>query len=209
MVGGRFMPFVCSIPPEIFQMDAFLTSTLTVALAEIGDKTQLLSLCVATRFRNKGAIILGILVATLINHAASAWLGNWIAQYLQDRIGQWLIGLSFIALGLWLLKPDQDDSHDSSIARYGAFLASTVLFFLAEIGDKTQVATVLLGAQFDAVLLVTLGTTLGMLVANVPVVYAGEYLMARIPLQATRIVAALAFILVGVWQIISVTPTAP
>jgi len=183
-------------------MDAFLTSTFTVAIAEIGDKTQLLSLFLAARFRNKWAIILGILVATLINHGASAWLGGWIAQYLQSTIGQWVIGLSFIALGIWLLKPDKDESQDSSIAQYGAFAASTVLFFLAEIGDKTQVATVLLGAQFDSIILVTLGTTLGMLAANVPVVYAGEYLMAKIPLKATRIAAALAFSLVGIFQII-------
>jgi Ca2+/H+ antiporter, TMEM165/GDT1 family len=185
-------------------MDAFLTSTFTVALAEIGDKTQLLSLFLAARFRNKWAIIFGILVATLINHAASAWLGGWIAQYLQSTIGQWLIGLSFIALGVWLLKPDKDESQDSSMAQYGAFATSTVLFFLAEIGDKTQVATVLLGAQFDSIILVTLGTTLGMLAANVPVVYAGEYLMAKIPLplKATRIAAALTFSLVGVFQIV-------
>lgn len=187
-------------------MDAFLTSTLTVALAEIGDKTQLLALFLAARFRNKGAIILGILVATLINHAASAWLGDWIAQYLQSPTGQLFIGLSFIVLGIWLLKPDKDEPHDSSFAQYGAFAASTILFFLAEIGDKTQVATVLLGAQFDSVLLVTLGTTLGMLAANVPVVYAGEYLMAKIPLKTTRILAALAFMLVGGFQIISVSP---
>ncbi|MEQ8952615.1 MAG: TMEM165/GDT1 family protein [Gammaproteobacteria bacterium] len=182
-------------------MEAFLTSTLTVALAEIGDKTQFLSLFLAARFRNKWAIIFGILVATLLNHAVSAWLGDWIGQYLESRIGQWLIGGSFIALGLWLLQPDEDESADSPLARYGAFIASTVLFFLAEIGDKTQVATVLLGAQFDSVLLVTLGTTLGMLAANVPVVFAGEYLMAKIPLKTTRIIAATAFVLVGIVQI--------
>ena len=168
-------------------MEAFLTSTLTVALAEIGDKTQFLALFLAARFRNKWAIILGILVATLFN---------------RSQTGQWLIGGSFIALGLWLLKPDKDESTDSPLAQYGAFAASTVLFFLAEIGDKTQVATVLLGAQFDSVLLVTLGTTLGMLAANVPVVFAGEYLMEKIPLKATRIAAAAAFVLVGIIQVI-------
>ncbi|MFV0277943.1 MAG: TMEM165/GDT1 family protein [Parahaliea sp.] len=183
-------------------MEAFATSTITVALAEIGDKTQLLSLFLAARFRNKWAIIMGILVATLVNHGASAWLGGWISQFLQSQTGQWLIGGSFVALGLWLLIPDKDDSDDSGIHRYGAFVASTVLFFLAEIGDKTQVATVLLGAQYASILWVTLGTTLGMLLANVPVVFAGEYLMQRIPLNLTRILASLAFIAVGCLKIL-------
>ncbi len=182
-------------------MEAFITSTVTVALAEIGDKTQLLSLFLATRFRNKWAIILGILAATLLNHAASAWLGGWIGQYFESRIGQWIIGGSFIALGLWLLVPDKDDSEDSPVERYGAFVATCVMFFLAEIGDKTQVATVLLGAQYSSVLWVTLGTTLGMLAANVPVVFAGEYLMQRIPMKPVRIIAAASFVLVGVWKI--------
>lgn len=183
-------------------MDAFLISTLTVALAEIGDKTQLLSLFLTAKFRNKSAIILGILVATLLNHAASAWLGGWIAQYLQSQIGQWLLGGSFIALGLWLLIPDKEKGSNTSLQKYGAFVASTLLFFLAEIGDKTQVATVLLGAQFASVLWVTLGTTLGMLLANVPVVLAGEYLMRRIPIKTAQIAAALVFIAVGLIQIL-------
>ncbi|MFV0476835.1 MAG: TMEM165/GDT1 family protein [Parahaliea sp.] len=183
-------------------MEAFATSTITVALAEIGDKTQLLSLFLAARFRNKWAIIMGIFVATLINHGASAWLGGWIGQFLQSQMGQWMIGGSFVLLGLWLLIPDKDDSGDSAIHRYGAFVASTVLFFLAEIGDKTQIATVLLGAQYDSIVWVTVGTTLGMLLANVPVVFAGEYLMQRIPLKLTRILASLAFILVGCFKIL-------
>lgn len=178
-------------------MDAFLVSTVTVALAEIGDKTQLLSLFLAAKFRNKWAIILGILVATLLNHAVSAWLGGWIAQYLQSQVGQWLIGASFIVLGLWLLVPDKDDNGESSLHRYGAFAASTLLFFLAEIGDKTQVATVLLGAQFGSVLLVTLGTTFGMLIANVPVVLAGDYIMRRLPLKLAHVLAAAMFVGVG------------
>ncbi len=183
-------------------MEPLYISLFTVALAEIGDKTQLLSLFLAAKFRNKWAIVAGILVATLLNHAASAWLGGWLAQYLQSELGQWLLGGSFIALGLWLLVPDKDDSEDSAFQKYGAFAASTLLFFLAEIGDKTQIATVLLGAQFHSVVLVTLGTTLGMLLANVPVVFAGEYIMKRIPLKAAHLVAALVFILVGVFQII-------
>lgn len=182
-------------------MDAFLTSSLTVAIAEIGDKTQLLSLFLVAKFQNRWAIIFGILVATLLNHAASAFLGGWLSQYLQSNLGQWIIGGSFILLGLWLLIPDKDDKPDSKLLAYGAFFASTVLFFIAEIGDKTQIATVLLGAQFESVLWVTLGTTCGMLLANVPVVIAGEYLMQRIPLNATRIVASCVFIIVGIIQI--------
>ncbi len=184
-------------------MEAFLTSTITVALAEIGDKTQLLSLFLAAKFRNRWAIIFGILVATLLNHAASAWLGGWVGQYFQSQTGQWIIAGSFILVGLWLLIPDKDDNPDSKLDQYGAFAASCVLFFLAEIGDKTQIATVLLGAQFDSILWVTMGTTLGMLLANVPVVFLGEYLMQRIPLNLTRVLASLAFIATGVYQLLT------
>jgi len=184
-------------------MDALFTSTLTVALAEIGDKTQFLSLFLAVRFANKWAIVLGILVATLVNHAVSAWLGDFVAGYLQSQWGQWLIGGSFILLGLWLLIPDKDDSEDSALERYGAFVATTILFFMAEIGDKTQVATVVLGAQFESVLWVTLGTTLGMMIANVPVVFAGDHLIKRLPMKLTHRLAALAFILVGIWQVLT------
>jgi putative Ca2+/H+ antiporter (TMEM165/GDT1 family) len=183
-------------------MDAFLTSTVTVALAEIGDKTQLLSLFLATRFRNRWGIVLGILVATFVNHGISAWLGGWISQFLQSQTGQWIIGGSFILVGLWLLIPDKDESADSKFHHLGAFTASTILFFFAEIGDKTQIATVLLGAQYDSVLWVTTGTTLGMLLANVPVVFAGHYLMERIPLKLTRILASMAFIIVGLVQVV-------
>ncbi|MDT8429373.1 MAG: TMEM165/GDT1 family protein [Pseudomonadales bacterium] len=183
-------------------MDALLTSTLTVALAEIGDKTQLLSLFLAARYRNKWAIIAGILLATLLNHAASAWLGSWLGQFFQSQIGEWLIGASFILLGLWLLVPDKDEGGDSRFSQYGAFTVSCLLFFLAEIGDKTQVATILLAAEFQSVLWVTLGTTLGMLAANVPVVFAGDYLMRRIPLTLVRVLASLAFIVFGIFSLL-------
>jgi len=181
-------------------MDPISTSVITVALAEIGDKTQLLSLVLAARFRNKWAIIAGILVATLLNHGVSAWLGSWVGQFFQSDMGRYIVGGSFVLLALWLLIPDNDDEVDNRFDRYGAFVVSTVLFFLAEIGDKTQIATVLLGAQFDSVLLVTIGTTIGMLLANVPVVFAGDYLMKRIPLKVTRIAAALVFAAVGVFH---------
>jgi putative Ca2+/H+ antiporter (TMEM165/GDT1 family) len=182
-------------------MDAFLTSVLTVALAEMGDKTQLLALFLAARFANRWAIILGILVSTLFNHALSAWLGVWVGQFFTSTLGQWLVGASFIALGLWLLIPDQNEAPDGRFDRYGAFLATTILFFLAEIGDKTQIATVLLGAQFDSILWVMIGTTLGMMLANVPVVILGAWLLQRIPMKLAHVAAALVFIGVGLWQV--------
>ncbi len=183
-------------------MEALFTSTLTVALAEIGDKTQLLSLLLTLRFSNKLAIVAGILVATLVNHFLSAWFGSWLGQYLNSDWGQTLLALSFIALGLWLLIPDKEDDEDSRFNRYGAFVVATVLFFLAEIGDKTQVVTVVLGAQYNAVVLVTLGTTLGMLLANVPVVYAGEAMMRRIPMKLAHMAAAGLFAAIGVWLLV-------
>ena len=178
-------------------MEAFLTSTVTVAIAEIGDKTQLLSLLLAAKFRNKLAIVSGILIATLLNHAASAWLGVWLSNFLTEGWDAWIVGASFILVGLWLLVPDQDEAVDNRFDQYGAFAVTTLLFFLAEIGDKTQVATVLLGAQFQSTLMVILGTTLGMLLANIPVVYLGDKLMRKLPLQTTRILAATIFIAIG------------
>jgi putative Ca2+/H+ antiporter (TMEM165/GDT1 family) len=179
-------------------METFLTSTVTVALAEMGDKTQLLSLLLAARFSNKLAIVAGILVATILNHAVSAWFGTWLSQFLLGTTGSMILSVSFIAMALWLLIPDKEDDDAVKYMQYGAFIVSTVLFFLAEIGDKTQVATVALAANYQSVLLVTLGTTLGMLAANVPVVYAGDAILRRIPLQYTRAVAAGVFGLIGV-----------
>ncbi|MCU4675172.1 TMEM165/GDT1 family protein [Catenovulum sp. 2E275] len=183
-------------------MEALFTSTLSVAIAEMGDKTQLLSLLLAAKFRNKLAIVMGILVATLINHAVSAWFGVWLAKFLQDGWGVWLLGGSFIAVGLWLLIPDKDEETDNRFDKYGAFVVSAILFFVAEIGDKTQIATVLLGAQFQSTLMVTIGTTVGMLLANVPVIYAGDKLMKKIPLNLTRLIAAAIFIIVGIVSIL-------
>lgn len=179
-------------------METFLTSTVTVALAEIGDKTQLLSLLLAARFSNKLAIVAGILVATILNHAVSAWFGTWLSQFLLGTTGSIILSVSFISMALWLLIPDKEDDDAVKYMQYGAFIVSTILFFLAEIGDKTQVATVALAANYHSVVLVTLGTTLGMLAANVPVVYAGDAIMKRIPLHYTRAVAAGVFALVGV-----------
>ncbi|MBV0933633.1 TMEM165/GDT1 family protein [Marinobacterium weihaiense] len=183
-------------------MDAFLPSTLAVAIAEIGDKTQLLTLFLTARFAQRNAIILGILVATLLNHGLSAWLGAWLVQWVPESWGPWIIGLSFIAVGLWVLIPDKDDEEDTAILKYGAFVATCVLFFIAEIGDKTQVATVILAARYDSLLWVILGTTIGMMLANVPVAYAGSWLMQKIPLQLARWSACGLFVGLGVLTLI-------
>ncbi len=182
--------------------DAFVASFASVTVAEIGDKTQLLSLFLAARFRSRGAIIAGILVATLLNHAASAWFGAWVAQFIPQGWHSWLLGGSFIAVALWLLIPDKDDSEEVSVLKYGAFFASCILFFLAEIGDKTQVATVLLAATYPQIWQVIVGTTLGMLAANVPVVYAGSWLLERISLDWARRIACAIFILLGIITIV-------
>ncbi|HEY9043812.1 MAG TPA: TMEM165/GDT1 family protein [Rheinheimera sp.] len=185
-------------------MDAFISSFTAVAVAEIGDKTQLLSLFLAARFRARGAIIAGILVATLLNHAASAWLGVWVAQFIPQGWHNVLLGGSFIAVALWLLIPDKDDSEDNGMLRYGAFAASCLLFFLAEIGDKTQIATVILAASFEqAVWWVIVGTTLGMLAANVPVVYAGSWILQKVSLDWARRFACAVFISLGLYIIFS------
>lgn len=184
-------------------MEALLTSISTVALAEMGDKTQLLALFLATRFASKMSIVLGIFAATLLNHALSAWLGVEIAQWIPESAISWIVGLSFIAVGLWLLIPDKDDSEESQILKYGAFSATFVLFFLAEIGDKTQIATVLLGAHYGSVWMVLLGSTFGMMLANVPVVFAGRWIMDKINANCTRQLACLLFLIIGAVTIAS------
>lgn len=184
-------------------MDAFLSSTFAVAIAEIGDKTQLLALFLATRFAQKNAIIAGMFVATLFNHLISAVLGAWLAQHLSPTVMQWAVGLSFVAVGLWLLVPDKDDEADSRWLKYGAFAATLILFFLAEIGDKTQIATVLLTAKYQSMFWVVCGSTLGLLLANVPVVYAGERLVRKIPAKVVRIGACVLFCLLGAFTILA------
>ncbi len=178
-------------------MDAFFTSVLTVSLAEIGDKTQLLSLMLAARFSHKSAIVAGILVATLLNHALSAWLGSWLGHFILGPEGQWILGLSFIVMAAWLLIPDKEDDDAVKYVKYGAFIVTTVLFFIAEIGDKTQVATIALAANYQNIVMVTLGTTIGMLLANVPVIYAGEAMLRVIPLKVARWMASLVFVIIG------------
>jgi putative Ca2+/H+ antiporter (TMEM165/GDT1 family) len=191
-------------PPDNVSMDAFIPSTLAVAIAEIGDKTQLLTLFLTARFAQRNAIILGILVATLLNHALSAWLGAWLVQWIPQGWVPWIIGLSFIAVGLWVLIPDKEDEEDGAVLKYGAFIATCVLFFIAEIGDKTQIATVILAARYDSLFWVIAGTTLGMMLANVPVAYAGKWLMQKIPLNLARWSACGLFVGLGVLSIIAI-----
>ena len=175
-------------------MESFFVPTLIVALAEIGDKTQLLALLLAARFRKPWPIISGIVVATLANHFLAGAMGNWVAGFFSPATLSWVLAASFVAVALWTLIPDKlDDDESSRLKRYGPFLTTLIAFFLAEMGDKTQVATVMLAAQYPHFLLVVLGTTLGMLIANVPVVLAGNFAAERLPLTLIRRLAAAAF----------------
>jgi putative Ca2+/H+ antiporter (TMEM165/GDT1 family) len=173
----------------------------TVALAEIGDKTQLLALLLAARYRKPWPIVAGILLATLLNHALAAWLGALAAQWLTPTVLRWIVAISFIAIALWTLKPDTLDDDGGALPARGAFVATTIAFFIAEMGDKTQVATVLLAAKYSPLWQVVAGTTLGMLVANVPVVALGSRFASRLPLRTARIAAALVFLALGAWAL--------
>jgi putative Ca2+/H+ antiporter (TMEM165/GDT1 family) len=181
-------------------VDAFLTSTALVALAEIGDKTQLLSFVLAARLRKPWPIIAGIFVATILNHALAGSVGVWVAQYIPTHWLPWIVGLVFVVFGLWTLKPDtlDDDEAPSEMHPAGAFVTTAIAFFIAEMGDKTQLATVALAARFDALAWVVLGTTVGMMLANVPAVLLGEGLAKRLPLKLIRWIAAGVFVLTGV-----------
>lgn len=183
-------------------MEPVLTSTAVVALAEIGDKTMLLAILLATRFRKPLPIILGILVATLANHGIAAFLGETVAGLLQGTWFRYAVGAGFVAMAAWTLVPDKlDDDAGPAPSRFGALLTTTVAFFIVEIGDKTQIATIALGAQFRNVLLVTLGTTLGMMLANVPAVWFGQAIVERVPLRLVRTLAAALFLVIGLWVI--------
>lgn len=186
-------------------MDAFLISTAVVAVAEIGDKTQLLALVLAARFRKPLPIILGILIATLANHGLAAWLGALVADWLGGEILRWILGLSFLAMAGWMLIPDKVDDDDTTTSnRFGPFLATLIAFFLLEIGDKTQIATVALSAKFDHLLFVTAGTTLGMMLANVPAVLLGEVAAKKVPLALVHGIAAAIFAVMGMLVLLGV-----
>lgn len=172
----------------------FMTTAGVVAIAEIGDKTQLLSLLLAARFRKPWPILAGILAATVANHLAASAIGVWIEGLLEPRVLRWVLVASFAAMAVWTLIPDKlDEDEAPQSKRWGAFLTTLMLFFVAEIGDKTQLATTALAARYDAILVVTAASTLGLFLANAPVVFLGERLMRRLPLAAVRYVAAFAF----------------
>lgn len=180
-------------------MESLLVSTGVVALAEIGDKTQLLAFLLAARFKKPLPIILGILVATLLNHGLAGALGAWITTVLSPEVLRWVLGLSFIAMAAWTLIPDEIEEDEAKIAgRLGVFGATLVTFFLAEMGDKTQVATVAMAAHYAAPVMVVIGTTLGMLIADVPAVFAGDKLAAKIPMKLVHGIAAAIFAALGV-----------
>lgn len=180
-------------------MEALLVSTLVVALGEIGDKTQLLALLLAARFRRPVPIIFGILVATIANHALAGLVGAWVRTMLSPEWLRWILGLSFIAVALWALKPDTFDEEQAGLTgRWGVFVITTIAFFLAEMGDKTQVATVMLAAKYESLVQVVIGTTLGMLAANVPVVFLGSAAALKLPLVLIRRIAAGIFAVLGI-----------
>jgi putative Ca2+/H+ antiporter (TMEM165/GDT1 family) len=180
-------------------MHSFLTATGIVALAEMGDKTQLLAFLLAARFRRPVPIILGILAATLLNHGLAGALGAWIASALSPAVLRWSVGLLFLAMAVWTLIPDKiEDEQARTAARLGVFTATFITFFLAEMGDKTQIATVAMATQFSSVVLVIAGTTLGMLIADVPAVFLGQKFAARIPMKLVHGIAAALFAVLGI-----------
>lgn len=183
-------------------IEAFLSSTAVVALAEIGDKTMLLAIVLAARLRAHWAILAGILVATLANHALAALVGSQVAGLLQADWFRIAVALGFIAMAAWTLVPDKLDDDEETVRSFGgAFLTTLVSFFLVEMGDKTQVATIALAAHYHAVIAVTAGTTLGMMLANGPAVFLGEAIEKRVSMKLTRTLAALLFLVLGLWQL--------
>ena len=180
-------------------MESLLVSTGVVALAEVGDKTQLLAFILAARFKKPVPIIAGILLATIVNHGLAGALGAWITASVSPGTLRWVLGLSFIGMAIWTLIPDKIEDAESGVARrFGVFGATLVTFFLAEMGDKTQIATVAMAAHYASPVLVVIGTTLGMLIADVPAVFVGEKLAARIPMKLVHSIAAAIFAVLGI-----------
>ena len=184
-------------------MEAFFVSILVIAVGEIGDKTQLLALLLGARFRRPYPIVLGIAVATLANHALAGAVGAWLRQIVPANWLHWLIAASFLGVALWALKPDRVDSERGDIGLMSAFAVTVVSFFLAEMGDKTQIATVILAAQFNNLVAVVAGTTLGMLIADAPVVWLGGAAAGRIPMRAVRLFAAFLFATLAVVAVVT------
>lgn len=178
-------------------MESLFISISVVALAEMGDKTQLLSFVLAARLKQKMPIIMGILAATLANHFLAGYIGVWLARLLSPEVMKWVIAISFFAFGVWALKPDRLDDY-KTLQSTGVFLTTLVAFFLVEMGDKTQLATIALAARYDSLAAVVTGTTLGMMIANVPAVWMGEALAHKVNMKAMRYIAAGLFVLLGV-----------
>ena len=185
-------------------MEAFLVSTGVVALGEMGDKTQLLAMLLAVKFRRPIPIILGIFVATLANHAMAGAVGDWVAQAMGPDVLRWVIGVSFIAMAAWMLIPDKIDENETARVRFGVFGTTVITFFLAEMGDKTQIATVALAARYTDLVAVVAGTTLGMMISNVPAVFMGEKIAQKVSMKLVHGIAAAIFVVLGVLTLLDV-----
>ena len=196
-IGRREKSSVICPVPLLVSMEALLVSTGVVALAEIGDKTQLLAMLLAARYRKPLPILAGILLATIANHALAAWVGALAAGWLGPDLLRWILGLLFLGMAAWCLIPDKADDGPKVAGKAGAFLATLIAFFLLEIGDKTQIATVALAARFHALVLVTIGTTLGMMLANAPAVFCGNLIASKVPMKLVHAIAAALFAILG------------
>ena len=205
MAGGGPASSSATPGPETCHLtfEPFLTSTAVVAVGEIGDKTQLLAMVLAARFRKPVPIMLGILGATVLNHTLAATLGYLVADFLKGQGFRLAVGAAFIAMAGWALIPDKEDEAGSSRTVGGVFLTTLISFFLVEIGDKTQIATSLLAARYHQIAMVAAGTTLGMMIADIPAVFLGEAATKVVPLRYVRIAAAILFALIGVWVVLS------
>jgi putative Ca2+/H+ antiporter (TMEM165/GDT1 family) len=197
-VSKKCTKYFKSTHGRIKDMEAFLISTGIVALAEMGDKTQLLSLVLAARFRKPWPIVWGILVATLANHALAGGLGAWVTSLMGPTVLRWVLGVSFLAMAAWMLVPDKLDDDDADVTpKFGVFGTTVIAFFLAEMGDKTQIATVMLAAEYQSWVWVVAGTTLGMMLANAPVVWFGERITRLVPLTWVHRISAAVFVVLG------------
>ncbi|HEY5717379.1 MAG TPA: TMEM165/GDT1 family protein [Motiliproteus sp.] len=185
-------------------VEPFLVSTGIVALAEIGDKTQLLAFILAAKFRRPWPILWGILLATLVNHGFAGAIGQWLTTLISPETLRWILGISFLAMAGWILIPDEFDEEDAKLARFGVFTTTLIAFFLAEMGDKTQVATVALAAQYQALAWVVAGTTLGMMLANAPAVMLGDRIADKMPTRLVHGIAAAIFAVLGVLTLLGV-----
>ena len=185
-------------------MHVFLISAGVVALSEMGDKTQLLALLLATRFRKPVPIIAGIFVATIINHLGAGAVGDWLTHVFGITVLRWIVGLSFLGMAVWILIPDKLDETTPALSHHGVFITTVITFFLAEMGDKTQVATVALAAHYQSLLMVVAGTTVGMMIADVPAVWFGDWIIKRVPIRMVHVTAAIIFVILGALTLLNV-----